>query len=76
MGAGCAHNLHSISNESLLWWCSSSWTRLALTRTLSASNLGSKGKNGQFGWGLVNPPKALEAVAAQIKSSDASSKNR
>ena len=42
----------------------------------TASNLGSKGKNGQFGWGLVNPPKALEAVAAQIKSSDASSKNR
>jgi subtilisin family serine protease len=42
----------------------------------TATNLGPKGKNGQFGWGLVNPPKALEAVAAQIKSSDASSKNR
>ena len=39
-------------------------------------NLGPKGKNGQFGWGLVNPPKALQAVAAQIKSSDASLKNR
>ena len=42
----------------------------------TATDLGPKGKNGQFGWGLVNPPKALEAVAAQIKSSDASSKNR
>jgi subtilisin family serine protease len=42
----------------------------------TATNLGPKGKNGQFGWGLVNPPKALEAVAAQIKSSDASSKKR
>jgi hypothetical protein len=42
----------------------------------TATNLGPKGKNGQFGWGLVNPPKALQAVAAQIKSSDASSKNR
>ena len=42
----------------------------------TATDLGSKGKNGQFGWGLVNPPKALEAVSAQLKASDASSKNR
>jgi len=40
----------------------------------TATDLGPKGKNGQFGWGLVNPPKALEAVAARLKSSDASSK--
>jgi subtilisin family serine protease len=42
----------------------------------TATNLGPTGKNAQFGWGLVNPPKALEAVAAQMKPSDASSKSR
>ena len=42
----------------------------------TATDLGPKGKDNQFGWGLVNPQKALEAVAAQIKTSDASSKNR
>jgi filamentous hemagglutinin family protein len=42
----------------------------------TTTDLGPKGKNSQFGWGLVNPEKALEAVAARLKSSDGSSKNR
>jgi filamentous hemagglutinin family protein len=42
----------------------------------TTTDLGPKGKNSQFGWGLVNPEKALEAVAARLKSSDESSKNR
>ena len=43
---------------------------------LTATDLGPKGKDVQFGWGLVNPQKALQAVAARIKTSDASSRNR
>jgi subtilisin family serine protease len=42
----------------------------------TAIDLGPKGKDRQFGWGLVDPPKALEAVAARLKSSDASPKSR
>jgi subtilisin family serine protease len=42
----------------------------------TTTDLGPKGKNSQFGWGLVNPEKALEAVVARLKSSDGSSKNR
>jgi filamentous hemagglutinin family protein len=42
----------------------------------TATDLGQKGKDNQFGWGLVNPPKALEMVAAQMKPSDASTKSR
>jgi filamentous hemagglutinin family protein len=42
----------------------------------TAIDLGPKGKDAQFGWGLVNPQKALDAVAARIKSSDASKPRR
>ena len=42
----------------------------------TAIDLGPKGKDRQFGWGLVDPPKALEAVAARLKSSEASPKSR
>jgi subtilisin family serine protease len=35
----------------------------------TATDLGPKGKDKQFGWGLVNPQKALEAVAARRKTS-------
>jgi len=42
----------------------------------TATDLGPKGKDSQFGWGLVNPQKALEAIAARLKISDAPSKNR
>jgi subtilisin family serine protease len=38
----------------------------------TATDLGPKGKDAQFGWGLVNPQKALQAAEARIKSSDAS----
>jgi filamentous hemagglutinin family protein len=41
----------------------------------TATNLGPTGKNNKFGWGLVNPPKALEAVAAQLKPNNTSSKS-
>jgi hypothetical protein len=37
----------------------------------TATDLGKKGKDPQFGWGLVNPQKALEAVAARRKISEA-----
>jgi subtilisin family serine protease len=37
----------------------------------TAIDLGPKGKDNQFGWGLVNPQKALEAVAARRKTSEA-----
>jgi hypothetical protein len=36
----------------------------------AATDLGSKGNNAQYGWGLVNPKKALEAVDARRKSSE------
>ena len=42
----------------------------------TATDLGAKGKDKQFGWGLVDPPRALEAVAARLKSSDAAPKSR
>jgi subtilisin family serine protease len=43
----------------------------------TATDLGPKGKDSQFGWGLVNPQKALEAVAKRPrKTSDASSQIR
>ena len=42
----------------------------------TAIDLGPKGKDAQFGWGLVNPQKALDAVAARAKSSDASPTQR
>jgi hypothetical protein len=42
----------------------------------TATDLGPKGKDAQYGWGLVNPQKALEAAAALIKSSDASQSRR
>jgi subtilisin family serine protease len=38
----------------------------------TATDLGPKGKDSQFGWGLVNPQKALEAIAARIKNRTAS----
>jgi filamentous hemagglutinin family protein len=41
----------------------------------TATDLGPKGKNGQFGWGLVNPSKALEVVAIRMKSNNTSTKN-
>jgi filamentous hemagglutinin family protein len=37
----------------------------------TATDLGPKGKDKQFGWGLVNPQKALEAVTARRKTSQA-----
>lgn len=39
----------------------------------TATDLGPKGKDNQFGWGLVNPEKALEAIATR-KTGVASSK--
>jgi subtilisin family serine protease len=42
----------------------------------TATDLGPKGKDTQFGWGEVNPQKALEVIAARLKTSDASSKYR
>ena len=42
----------------------------------TATDLGPKGKDAQFGWGLVNPQKALEAVEKRYKSSDASGARR
>ena len=41
----------------------------------TATNLGQTGKNNLFGWGEVNPLKALEAVAARLKTGDATSKS-
>jgi subtilisin family serine protease len=38
----------------------------------TATDLGPRGKDAQFGWGLINPQKALQAVATRVKSSDAS----
>jgi subtilisin family serine protease len=35
----------------------------------TATDLGPRGKDGQYGWGLVNPRKALEAVNARLASS-------
>jgi hypothetical protein len=37
----------------------------------TATGLGPRGKNTQFGWGLVNPGKALEVVTARVKTSGA-----
>jgi filamentous hemagglutinin family protein len=37
----------------------------------TATDLGAKGKDRQFGWGLVNPQKALQAVAARRRISEA-----
>jgi subtilisin family serine protease len=42
----------------------------------TATDLGPKGKDNQFGWGLVNPQKALEVIAARQKPGEASSKSR
>jgi filamentous hemagglutinin family protein len=42
----------------------------------TATDLGSKGKDAQFGWGLVNPKKALEAVDARKKTSEATPKTQ
>jgi subtilisin family serine protease len=42
----------------------------------TATDLGPRGKDAQFGWGLVNPEKALQAVDARYKSSDASRARR
>ncbi|MBX9847519.1 MAG: S8 family serine peptidase [Xanthobacteraceae bacterium] len=42
----------------------------------TATDLGPKGKDAQYGWGLVNPRKALEAVDARKKTSDAQPKTR
>ena len=42
----------------------------------TATDLGARGKDAQFGWGLVNPRKALEAVDARLKSSNASRRRR
>jgi subtilisin family serine protease len=41
----------------------------------TATDLGPKGKDTQFGWGLVNPQKALEAVAARRTTGSVSSKS-
>ena len=40
----------------------------------TATDLGPKGKDSQYGWGLVNPKKALEAVDARKKTSEAGPK--
>jgi subtilisin family serine protease len=40
----------------------------------TATDLGPKGKDSQFGWGLVNPRKALEAVDTRKKTSEAAPK--
>jgi subtilisin family serine protease len=37
----------------------------------TALDLGNKGKDAQYGWGLVSPQRALQVVAARIKASDA-----
>jgi subtilisin family serine protease len=37
----------------------------------TALDLGNKGKDAQYGWGLVSPQRALQSVAARIKASDA-----
>ena len=37
----------------------------------TATDLGPKGKDTQFGWGLVNPQKALQMVDARKKSVEA-----
>jgi subtilisin family serine protease len=42
----------------------------------TATDLGSKGKDAQYGWGLVNPKKALEAVDARKKTSEAQPKTQ
>ncbi len=42
----------------------------------TAIDLGPKGKDNQYGWGLVNPEKALEVVATQLKTGAASPNNR
>jgi len=42
----------------------------------TATDIGPKGKDAQSGWGLVNPQKALDAVAARKKTSDASPSKR
>jgi len=36
----------------------------------SATDLGPRGKDAQFGWGLANPQRALELVAERMKSSE------
>ena len=41
----------------------------------TATDRGPKGKDNQFGWGLINPQQALEAVATRFKSSTAALKN-
>jgi filamentous hemagglutinin family protein len=38
----------------------------------TAADLGPKGRDPQFGWGLVNPQKALTAVTLRLKGVDAS----
>jgi hypothetical protein len=42
----------------------------------TATDLGPKGKDAQFGWGLVNPQRALEVVNKGRKTSDASGARR
>jgi hypothetical protein len=42
----------------------------------TATDLGSEGKDSQYGWGLVNPKKALEAVDARKKTSEAQPKTQ
>jgi hypothetical protein len=42
----------------------------------TASDLGPKGKDNQFGWGLVSPQRALEAVASRRKTSEAAPSRR
>jgi filamentous hemagglutinin family protein len=42
----------------------------------TATDLGTKGKDAQYGWGLVNPKKALEAVDARKKTSEAQPKTQ
>jgi hypothetical protein len=42
----------------------------------TAIDRGPKGGDNQFGWGLVDPSKALEAFAARVKPSEAASTNR
>jgi subtilisin family serine protease len=42
----------------------------------TATDLGPKGKDAQYGWGLVNPQKALEVVNKGRKTSDASGARR
>jgi filamentous hemagglutinin family protein len=42
----------------------------------TATDLGPKGRDSQFGWGMVNPQKALDAVAARRKTSQAAPAQR